>query len=45
MKAIDLLRDRQANVVGIICNDVRQMDQEYYYYKYPEYYGAATSKA
>ena len=45
MKAIDMLRDRQANVVGIICNDVRQMDQEYYYYKYPEYYGAATSKA
>jgi succinoglycan biosynthesis transport protein ExoP len=44
LKAIDLLRDRQANVVGIVCNDVRQMDQEYYYYKYPEYYGAVTSK-
>jgi Acyltransferase family len=25
LKAIDLLRDRQTNVVGIICNDVRQM--------------------
>jgi succinoglycan biosynthesis transport protein ExoP len=42
-KALSLLSDRQANIVGIICNDVRQVDQEYYYYKYPAYYPAARS--
>jgi capsular exopolysaccharide synthesis family protein len=39
-KAIQLLRDRQANVIGLICNDVSQGHQEYYHYKYPEYYGS-----
>jgi polysaccharide biosynthesis transport protein len=37
-KAIELLRDRQANVIGLVCNDVSQAHQEYYHYKYPEYY-------
>jgi capsular exopolysaccharide synthesis family protein len=41
-KAIELLRDRQANVIGLICNDVSQARQEYYHYKYPEYYGSQT---
>jgi succinoglycan biosynthesis transport protein ExoP len=41
-KAIELLRDRQANVIGLVCNDVSQANQEYYHYKYPEYYGAQT---
>jgi capsular exopolysaccharide synthesis family protein len=41
-KAIELLRDRQANVIGLVCNDVSQAHQEYYHYKYPEYYGQQT---
>ena len=41
-KAIELLRDRQANVIGIVCNDVSPSSQEYYHYKYPEYYGATA---
>jgi polysaccharide biosynthesis transport protein len=40
-KALELLRDRQVNVIGMVCNDVSQANQEYYYYKYPEYH---TSK-
>jgi len=39
-KAIELLRDRQANVIGLVCNDVSQAHQEYYHYKYPQYYGS-----
>lgn len=37
-KALDLLRRRQANVLGLVCNDVEVSAQEYYYYRYPEYY-------
>jgi capsular exopolysaccharide synthesis family protein len=44
-KAIELLRDRQANVIGLVCNDVSQAHQEYYHYKYPEYYGSQTGSA
>jgi len=43
-KAIELLRDRQSNVLGVICNDVDEAMQEYYYYRYPEYYGTGSSK-
>jgi polysaccharide biosynthesis transport protein len=39
-KALELLRDRQVNVIGTVCNDVSQGNQEYYYYKYPEYYSS-----
>jgi succinoglycan biosynthesis transport protein ExoP len=39
-KALELLRDRQVNVIGMVCNDVSQANQEYYYYKYPEYYSS-----
>ena len=39
-RALELLRDRQANVIGLVCNDVSQAQQEYYHYKYPEYYGS-----
>jgi succinoglycan biosynthesis transport protein ExoP len=39
-KALELLRDRQVNVIGTVCNDVSQANQEYYYYKYPEYYSS-----
>ncbi len=38
-KALALLRERQANVIGVVCNDVSEAMQEYYYYRYPEYYG------
>ena len=40
-KALELLRERQANVIGMVCNDVSEAMQEYYYYRYPEYYGTA----
>lgn len=36
-KAIELLRDRQANVLGAVCNDLDEAMQEYYYYRYAEY--------
>lgn len=42
-RAIDLLKDRQANVIGIACNDVEESSQEYTYYRYPEYYGTGAS--
>jgi capsular exopolysaccharide synthesis family protein len=41
-KALELLRRRQANVLGLVCNDVEVSAQEYYYYRYPEYYGTAA---
>ena len=41
-RALELLRDRQANVIGIVCNDVSQTHDEYYQYKYPEYYGSRS---
>jgi len=41
-KALDLLHRRQANVLGLVCNDVEVSAQEYYYYRYPEYYGPVT---
>jgi polysaccharide biosynthesis transport protein len=40
-KALELLRDRQTNVIGIVCNGLSRGHQEYYHYKYPEYYSAA----
>lgn len=43
-KAIQFLRDRQANVIGIVCNDVSEAMQEYYYYRYPDYYGTAKKR-
>ena len=41
-KALELLHRRQANVLGLVCNDVEVSAQEYYYYRYPEYYGTAA---
>jgi len=41
-KALELLSRRQANVLGLVCNDVEVSAQEYYYYRYPEYYGRTT---
>ena len=43
-KALQMLRERQANVIGTVCNDVSEAMQEYYYYSYPEYYGAAKGQ-
>ncbi len=43
-KALDLLRERQANIIGVVCNDVSEAMQEYYYYRYPEYYGAGAKE-
>jgi Mrp family chromosome partitioning ATPase len=42
-RALELLRDRQANVIGVVCNDVSQVHGEYYQYKYTEYYGSRQS--
>jgi len=39
-KAIQMLRERQANIIGAVCNDVSEAMQEYYYHSYPQYYGA-----
>jgi len=37
-EAIELLKKRQANLIGIVCNGVDQLMQDYYYNKYPDYY-------
>jgi succinoglycan biosynthesis transport protein ExoP len=42
-RALELLSDRQANVIGIVCNDVPRNQQGYYQYKYPEYYQPKTT--
>jgi len=42
-KALELLRERQTNVIGIVCNDVSEAMQDYYYYRYPDYYATAKS--
>ena len=44
-KALDTLRERQVNVLGIVCNDVDESLQDYYYYRYSEYYGAQKKEA
>ena len=43
-KALALLRERQANVIGVICNDVSEAMQEYYYHRYPEYYNPSAAQ-
>jgi Mrp family chromosome partitioning ATPase len=43
-KALELLRERQSNIIGIVCNDVSEAMQEYYYYRYPDYYASAKSE-
>lgn len=42
-KALELLRERQSNIIGIVCNDVSEAMQEYYYYRYADYYASAKS--
>lgn len=42
-KALELLRERQSNIIGIVCNDVSEAMQEYFYYRYPDYYATAKS--
>jgi capsular exopolysaccharide synthesis family protein len=37
-EAIELLKKRQVNLIGVVCNGVNQLMQDYYYNKYPEYY-------
>ena len=37
-EALDLLRKRQVNLIGVVCNGVDQLMKDYYYNKYPEYY-------
>lgn len=40
-RALDTLKNRGTNVIGIVCNDVHSAMPEYhYYYTYSEYYGA-----
>jgi capsular exopolysaccharide synthesis family protein len=43
-KAVQLLRERQANLIGFVCNDVSEAMQEYYYGHYPEYYRAGQGE-
>jgi Mrp family chromosome partitioning ATPase len=44
-KALDTLRERQVNVLGIICNDVNESLQDYYYYRHTDYYGGKQEHA
>ena len=44
-KALDTLRERQANVLGIICNAVDETLQDYYYYRYSEYHGTPAKQS
>lgn len=44
-KSLEVLRDRQANILGLICNDVADSMQEYSYYRYSEYYGGKAQRA
>jgi capsular exopolysaccharide synthesis family protein len=44
-KSLQTLRDRQANIIGLICNDVAESMQEYSYYRYAEYYGSGTGRS
>lgn len=44
-KALEQLRDRQTNVIGLVCNGLSRGNQEYYHYKYPEYYSAGKNAA
>lgn len=43
-RALEMLHERQANVIGVVCNDVSEAMQEYNYYTYSEYYGPAQSE-
>lgn len=36
--ALDILYQRQVNVMGLVFNSVETKSREYYYFKYPEYY-------
>jgi capsular exopolysaccharide synthesis family protein len=42
-KALALLSERQANVLGIVCNSASDAAQEYSYYSYPDYYGPVAA--
>ena len=44
-KALDTLRERQVNVLGLVCNDVNESLQDYYYYRYSDYYGSQKKDA
>ena len=44
-KALEQLRDRQTNVIGLVCNGLSRGHHEYYHYKYPEYYSVGKSVA
>lgn len=37
-ESLELLKKRQVNLIGVVCNGVDQLMQDYYYNKYPEYY-------
>ena len=43
-KALDTLRERQANVIGIVCNAVDETLQDYYYYRHSDYYGTPAKQ-
>jgi polysaccharide biosynthesis transport protein len=44
-KALEQLKDRQTNVIGLVCNGLSRGHQEYYHYKYPEYYSVGKDAA
>ena len=41
--ALELLYQRQVNVMGIVFNSVETNSREYYYFKYPEYYSKGVA--
>ncbi|MEQ1850657.1 MAG: polysaccharide biosynthesis tyrosine autokinase [Chthoniobacteraceae bacterium] len=43
-KALETLRERQVNLVGIVCNAVDETVQDYYYYRYAEYHGTPEKR-
>jgi len=43
-KEVEMLRERQANVIGAVCNDVSEAMQEYYYHSHPAYYSAPRAR-
>lgn len=42
--ALELLYQRQVNVMGIVFNSVETNSREYYYFKYPEYYSKGLAQ-
>jgi succinoglycan biosynthesis transport protein ExoP len=44
-EALELLRARQARILGVVLNGVDSTSHSYSYYKYPQYYGGKSGNA